>query len=305
MPVFEQGYRRYVGEKSTKSRALIIAWQNVRPRMRWWAWAMLLVLLGPYYLYGVLIFITTVGAGLVGAPPGGVHAAPAVAFEGTSSINPAGVLALVNGASLPLFWELLDHASVAAVIFPAVVGAGLLASDRRTGALQIYFSRPVSRIGYLTGKILAATTFVALTTAIPSLLIWFETLAFGSSVNFTWQTWVAPFAIVGASAIYALWSVALVLSLSSVMSRPAFAGTVAIVIHMMLEGIGAILGHTLDKSWTVLQPSHAIGTLTAPLCGLGVPDWISPVAAFGIGFALPLGLLALVWWRLKAVEVST
>ena len=116
---------------------------------------------------------------------------------------------------------------------------------------------------------------------------------------------IAPFVVVGASAFYALWSVALVLSLSSVMSRPAFAGTVAIVIHLLLETIGAILGHTLDKSWTVLQPSHAIGTLTAPLCGLGVPDWISPVAAIGIGFGLPVALLSIVWWRLKAVEVST
>jgi ABC-type transport system involved in multi-copper enzyme maturation permease subunit len=305
MPVFEQGYRRYVGEKSTKSRAFIIAWQNVRPRMRWWVWALLLVLIGPYYLYGVLIFVTTIGAGLVGGPGPRTAVEPSVAFERTSAVNPATVLALVQGGSLSLYWELLDHASYAAVIFPAVVGAGLLASDRRTGALQIYFSRPVSRLDYLNGKILAATGLVALTTAVPSLLVWIETVAFGSSANFTWQTWVAPFVVVGASAFYALWAVALVLSLSSVMSRPAFAGTVAIVIHVMLEGIGAILGRTLDKSWTVLQPSHAIGTLTAPLCGLGVPDWISPVAAFGIGFVLPIGLLALVWWRIKAVEVST
>jgi hypothetical protein len=55
----------------------------------------------------------------------------------------------------------------------------------------------------------------------------------------------------------------------------------------------------------VLQPSYAIGTLTAPLCGLGIPDWISPVAAFGIAFVLPATLLGLVWWRLRAVEVAT
>jgi ABC-2 type transport system permease protein len=305
VPVFEQGYRRYLGEKSVKSRALPIAWENVRPRMRWWAWAMLLVLLGPYYLYGVLIFVTTVGLGITGG--GGTLPAvpPTVAFEGTSNINPATVMGLVNSGNLTIFWDLLDHAAAASVIFPAIVGAGLLASDRRTGALQIYFSRPVSRLDYLAGKVIAATAFVALVTAVPSILIWIETVAFGSASTFTWKTWIAPFVIVGASAFYALWSVALLLALSSVVNRPAFVGTLAIVIQMTLKVIGEILGATLSKSWSVIVPSRAIGTLTAPLCGLGVPDWISPVAAFGIAFALPLALLTVVWWRLKAVEVAT
>jgi ABC-2 type transport system permease protein len=305
VPVFEQGYRRYAGEKSTRSRAPIIAWQNVRPRMRWSAWALLLVfLLWPYFVYGVFIFASLV-VGIGGGAPPAAASAPTVAFERTSAVNAQAVLGLLQHGSLPLYWELLDHASAWAVIFPAVVGAGLLASDRRTGALQIYFSRPVTRTGYLTGKILAAAAFVSLTTAVPSLLIWIETVAFSSSASLTWQTFVAPLAIVGASALYALWSVALVLACSSVMSRPAFAATVAIVVHLLLEAIGTILGRTLDRSWTVIQPSRAVGTLTAPLFGLGVPDWISPVAAFGIGFALPLALLSLVWWRLQAVEVAT
>jgi hypothetical protein len=307
MPVFEQGYRKYVGERSSGSRVPLIAWENIRPRMKWWGWVLLFLLnFWPYVIYAVLIFMTTLGTSMFGARPVMPQSPPTVVFGNGNGPNPGAVLGLLRGDMLGLVWELLQHASFAAVIFPSVVAAGLLASDRRTGGLQIYFSRPITKLDYMLGKILAATCFVALTTVVPCLLLWIESVAFGSASTFTWRTWVAPLAIVGASAFYALWTVALVLSLSAVMRRPAFVTIVAAFVNLALEMLGEILAEAYrDKAWHVLQPSYALGTLTAPLCGLDVPDWISPVAAIGIGFALPAALLALVWWRLRAVEVAT
>lgn len=307
MPVFEQGYRRYVGERSTGSRIPLIAWENIRPRMKWWGWVLLFLLsFWPYVIYAVLIFMTTLGTTMFGNRAMPPLPPPTVAFASGDGVNPGAVLGLLQGNMLGLVWELLHHASFASVIFPAVVAAGLLASDRRTGGLQIYFSRPVTKLDYMLGKILAAASFVALTTAAPCFLLWIESVAFGSASTFTWKTWIAPLVILGASSFYALWSVALVMSLSAVMRRPAFVTIVAAFVNLALEGLGAILSEAYrDKAWHVLQPSYAIGTLTAPLCGLQIPDWISAPAAFGIAFVLPVTLLALVWWRLRAVEVST
>lgn len=309
MPVFEQGYRRYVGERSRSSRVLPIAWQNIRTRMRWWGWALLglvTLVLGPYGLYSVLIFVTTIGGAMFGRAPVIAATPPTAAFGDGRMINPASILGLLSQSPLGLTWELLDHASFASIIFPAVIASGLLASDRRTGALQIYFSRPVSRLEYLLGKVVACASFVALTTVVPCLVIWFETVAFGSTSSYTWRTWVAPFVIVGASAFYALWTIALVLAFSSLMRRPALVAIVTIFTNLALEGIGKVLAEALgEKSWHVIQPSYAIGTLTAPLCGLTVPDWINPAAALGIGLVLPLALLAFVALRIRAVEVST
>jgi ABC-type transport system involved in multi-copper enzyme maturation permease subunit len=308
MPVFEQGYRKYVGERSRTSRVLPIAWENIRTRMRWWSWALLgitTLMLGPYGLYAVLIFVSTIGGAMFGQAPIAPAAAPTAAW-GTVHFGPGAVLGLLQQRPLGLAWELLDHASHASVIFPAVVASGLLASDRRTGALQIYFSRPVTRMEYLLGKVVACASFVALTTVVPCLVLWAETVAFGSTSSYTWRTWVAPFAIVGASALYALWTVALVLAFSSLMRRPALVAIVAIFTNLALEGIGKVLSLALhDNAWHVIQPSYAIGSLTAPLCGLTVPDWINPVAAICIGLVLPLALLAFVAARLRAVEVST
>ena len=311
MPVFEQGYRKYVGERSRTSRVLPIAWENVRTRMRWWGWAMLgisTLILGPYGLYAVLIFVSTIGSSMFGGGAISPVAPPTVAFgEGGMAGGMAGmVLGLLQQSPMGLAWQLLFSASYASVIFPAVVASGLLASDRRTGALQIYFSRPVSRLEYLLGKIVACSSFVALTTVIPCLLLWLETVAFGSTSSYTWRTWIAPFAIVGASAFYALWTVALVLAYSSLIRWPALVAVLAIFTNLALEGVGKVLSMALhDKAWHVIQPSYAIGTLTAPLCGLSVPDWINPAAALGIGLVLPLALLAFVAARIRAVEVAT
>src|SRR5690606_23011080 len=38
----------------------------------------------------------------------------------------------------------------------AMVAAGLVAEDRRTGAMELYFSRPLRRHDYVAGKLLAA-----------------------------------------------------------------------------------------------------------------------------------------------------
>jgi hypothetical protein len=310
MPVFEQGYRRYVGERSTRNPALAIAWANVRTRLRWWLWVVLFFLLFfPYVVFAGIIFVATLGAGLTGSPPPAAIPTSGVAFE-SLSIGPGQFLGIMQGGSLKLFWDVLHASTFASVAVPAVMCSGLLASDRRTGALQIYFARPVTRRDYLVAKAAAATFFVALTTAIPALLLWGETVAFGATSTFTWRTWVAPFAILGASAFHALWSVSTVLFFSSLMRRPIVAAIATVASFLVLEGIGGILAqamrsHGLGRGWHVIGPSFSIGTMTAPLFGVDIPKWINAPLAGGLAVGVPLVLLWIVWRRLKAVEVAT
>jgi ABC-type transport system involved in multi-copper enzyme maturation permease subunit len=306
MPVFEQGYRRYVGERSTGSRVLPIAWENVRPRMRWWCWLLLFALsFAPYLLHAVFIFISTIGAAMFGESPMAAVPVSNEAFGNESQFSPQAVLGVLQGNPFRLHWNLLQYSASSAVVFTSVVGAGLLASDRRTGGLQIYFSRPVSLQDYLLGKIVAACAIHSLITIVPCFLLWLESIALAPVSSFTWRTWVAPLSLAGTSTLYALWTVSLLLFFSSAMRRPAFVAIATIFVHGALEVVGEVLANTLDKSWHVIQPRYATGTLTAPLCGVTIPGWIDPVAAFGIGFVLPLALLGFAAWRVRAVEVST
>jgi len=54
----------------------------------------------------------------------------------------------------------------------AMVGAGLVAEDRRTGAMELYFSRPLRRRDYVAGKLLAAGLVPVGTLVVPFVLLW-------------------------------------------------------------------------------------------------------------------------------------
>jgi ABC-type transport system involved in multi-copper enzyme maturation permease subunit len=304
MPVYEQGYRRYTGTTSSGSRALAIAWENIRPLLRWWVWALLFVLgAWPYLFYFVIIFLKAYGLGGIGSHTR-ADITGEIAFEHRGS--PDNILAMLQSDSMGMFWHILDSASYASLILPAVVCAGLLASDRRTGALQIYFARPVTRLDYLLGKVIAGAFFVAITTALPCLVLWIEDVSMGAAASFTWRTWVTPLSIIGASAVYALWTISVVLALSAVMKRPGFVAIVSIFLVLLLEAIGGILKESFhERAWFTMRPTYAIGTVTAPLFGLGLPGWINVTVAYLIALGLPAALLTFVWWRVRAVEVVT
>ena len=57
-------------------------------------------------------------------------------------------------------------------ILLAVVGAGLVADDRRTRAFELYFSRPLSGRDYILGKLLVAITVPVATIVVPFVFLW-------------------------------------------------------------------------------------------------------------------------------------
>ncbi len=315
MPIFEQGYRAYHGELSRGSRALAIAWENVRPRLDWRVWVLLLLLLlWPYFFYGILVFAVTVGPQLFGGAAPTLGTAPQVAFESVGRNFGGSITAMVSGANSSLYWEVLHHGSlIATLIIPAIACAGILASDRRTGALQIYFARPVTRWEYLLGKVLATSFFVALTTAIPALLLWLESMLFNPAGAASVSTWMAPLAILGASAVYAYWTSAVVLAFSASLRRPVVAGLLVIFGQYVAEILGTVIAESFrdpsdpvaGKAWQVLRPSYALGGLTAPLFGLQIPEWMNLGVMFGIALGIPTLLFVYVTWRVRAVEVVT
>jgi len=304
MPVFEQGYRPYVGPRTSRPRAFAIAAENIRPRLRWWVWLLMFFLLFiPLAFYSAGTIVTALGGNWGGAQAAaGQHRTVAFTAGGAG----AAFLETLKGQSLAIYWHFLNGISWQTVMIPAVACSGLFAADRRTGALQIYFARPVSRLDYLTGKLLAGAFFVALSTAVPSLLLWILNVALGTTAGIGWSTWIAPFSIVAASAFYALWTLGLVLFFSSIMRRPAFVALTAVFVHMILEGMGLILSESFnDPSWTVIQPSRAVGTVTTALFDVDLPPWMNVPTAAAIGVGVPLVLLAIAWSRVRAVEVST
>jgi len=301
MPVFELGYRRYEGEISRRSPVPAMAWQGIRPRLRWWIWVLMFFLLfWPYIVWGVLIFIVLV---MNPATPS-MGQLPTEAFDQFGA-NPALAVAYIKSGSPYMFWELMHSSALANTVIPAVSCAGVLARDRTSGAMQIYFARPVSRLQYLLSKVLTVSAFSVIVTTLPTLIVWAECCMLGE-FDYILQTWTVPFRVIAAAAIYAFWTTSLVLALSATFRRPVLIGIAGIFSFLLLAAVARITSYNLtDKTFRIINPEVALGGVTAPIFGIDLPDWLAtpwlPLAGIGV----PLLLMAYVWHRVRVVEVST
>ena len=309
MPIFEQGYRTYDHELSRRSRVLAIAWENIRTRFRWWIWLLLaFAWLFPWLLYGILMFVFTAGRALMGMPAVAPVTAPSVAFEDKNvDLEMVGqLMGAGSGDSLYIFWDAMQNASLWNLMVPAVACAGILAADRRTGALQIYFARPITALDYMLSKLLATAAFGTAVTGVPALLLWVEACLFSPDSGYILKTWMAPFSILAATTFYALWASAFVLALSSAFKRPVFVGIAMLVIYLMLVATSVVFEETLnDQVWRVLRPGYLLGCLTAPFFGMGIADYLRTPWLIVLGLFLPAGLLGFAWFRMRSVEVAT
>jgi ABC-type transport system involved in multi-copper enzyme maturation permease subunit len=275
--------------------------------MRWWVWLALVAsgLFSPYIIHAVVAFLA-LSLGVANIRPA---TAPTEAFAALGTpLEPNRFVSAISQNSGALFWEVMNDSFTWwwPVVLPAIACAGILAADRKTGALQVYLARPVSRIDYLAGKVLAVTAFFGLVHTAPALLLWIECAALQTSFEFIAATWYVPLSIVSSSALYALWVSAVILFFSSLLSRPLVAGISAIFTYGILQGLGTTLAEALeDKWWSWIMPSRAIGAVTAPFFFLGLPDWVPAELCAAHAFGVPLLAYWFVVRRLRAVEVVT
>lgn len=309
MPVFEQGYRRFDGELSRKNRVIPMVMENVRTRVRWWTWLLLLFSsVWPWVIFGAVTFFFTMLPKMTGSAPivpAGI-AMPTMAYETGTNLDGKVLISMLQGGSPYLFWDALQWSTLWALVMPAICCAGILASDRRTGALQIYFARPVTRQDYLFSKFLTVAMFTLMVTAVPAMLLWFEACLFSPNSKFVIDTWFVPLAIIGSGCVYATWNASIVLALSSYMKRPVLVAIMGLVAWLTLAAVGGIMAETTDnRTWSILVPQVLMGGLTAPMFGLDLPEWLQSPWLLIYGGGLPAALLGLVWYRTKAIEVHT
>jgi ABC-type transport system involved in multi-copper enzyme maturation permease subunit len=78
-------------------------------------------------------------------------------------------------------------------------GAGLISDDLRSNALQLYFSRPISRRDYLLGKASVLVFFLSLLTLIPGIVFILMKLLFAGNLNFLFRYPLLPLSIIAYS----------------------------------------------------------------------------------------------------------
>src|SRR5580704_10786813 len=144
MPIHDQGYRRYGGDKArTGSGWIVIARAGVRTMLEKKQFlALLLVSWIPFIVRVVQIYLA-------------------------ANVPQARELLAVKADT---FRQFLDQQETFVFFVTVYAGAGLIANDRRANALQIYLSKPLTRGEYIFGKLAVLMTFLILITWVPAML---------------------------------------------------------------------------------------------------------------------------------------
>lgn len=232
MPIHDQSYRRYSGEK----RPVASAWTVI-------ARAGLMSFLSRRAFLGLLIIAWI---------PFIVRASQL--FLASNFSQAATFLA----PSAQTFRDFLGQQGIFVFLITVYVGAGLIANDRRANALQLYLSKPVTRAEYILGKMTVLATFLLGVTWLPAILLLMLQIAFSGNFSFL----KANSSIVASVTLYCLLVVIVITfgmtALSSLSRSSRFVGILfagmLIFSDAMFNALRFITGSTAI-SWVSIQAS--------------------------------------------------
>ncbi|HEX3702502.1 MAG TPA: hypothetical protein VHU82_04175 [Vicinamibacterales bacterium] len=197
MPIHDQGYRRYGGGRAPRGRSwAVIAAAGVRTFLaKRMFLGLLLISWAPFFVRAVQIYLA---ANL-----------PQAAF-----LKP----------TAETFRQFLDQQEIFVFFVTVYVGAGLIANDRRANALQIYLSKPLTRVEYIFGKMIILMAFLLLVTWVPAMVLLIVQIAFAGNFTFLQSNFFLFPAITVFSFISVTMVSASMLALSSLSNSSRYVG---------------------------------------------------------------------------------
>ncbi|HZM94010.1 MAG TPA: ABC transporter permease subunit [Vicinamibacterales bacterium] len=278
MPIHDQGYQRYQGQRVPVGRAwwtmarmhLITAFKR--------RWFLLLVFAGWARFLGYAAFYII----------GPVFIPQMASFAQT---NPQTFRNFLNGQGFFVF------------LITIVLG-GLIADDRRANALQLYLSKPVTRIEYILGKAAPLLILILGLTLVPALCLILLQIVFSGSVSFLANNLFLLPAITLASLVRALLSTFMILALSSLSKSRRFVAIMyAGIIFFTLAMQQVLRAITGSRAWAAIAPSNMMDVFTDWIFRVRTPQ---PVPVY-VAVLVIVGLIALSAWilerRVRPVEI--
>lgn len=305
MPVYEQGYRHFEGERSVRLlRFAPIAANGFRLAMRSKFFLSLVVFPSQIaFVVGVVIVYVF------------FQRAPAILAEmGQKSFSNILLMAeFQSQIGPPLYWTLL---TVQTGLFVPIVGAmlagRLIAADAQSNALEVYFSRPITRFDYAFGKFLTAFGFLLYVTIVPPVGVWGVACLLAPDGSYFEATRSMGAGLALNAILVSSVSAVLLLGLSSASKKPRFAAALWIgamifshvASQILLEAVrlpGAYLV-SVFHNFQVLGYPLVSETLSGQIIRNRVP-LPSPAACWSVLGAIVIVSLFLFVRRLRAVEI--
>lgn len=170
---------------------------------------------------------------------------------------------------------------ITAMVITVAVAPALISRDLRSKAYLIYFSKPITKLDYLLGKVGVIGGYLAWFTLVPSLLIYVLSIVFAPNADALSQTISVVPSIVSAALITILpiTAVSLLLSSSTKDERIATFAWVAVCFggHIAESTLSNVPGFEGDAWVALLSPFQAIraaigAVFDPPVVGMGVAE---------------------------------
>ena len=197
MPIHDQSYRRYGGNREAPGAAwLVIARIGIKAALskRLFLW----VMLGAWSQFFVRSVIFYLSAN----------------FPSMDILAP----------SVQTFRQFFEIQWIFVFFVTVYVGSGLIANDRRSHAIQNYLSKPRTRVEYVTGKLGVLVFFLLGVTLLPALALLLVQVMFSASLSFVAENLFLLPAITLYALVQVLLAALSILALSSLSNSARYAG---------------------------------------------------------------------------------
>jgi ABC-2 type transport system permease protein len=279
MPIHDQSYRRYGGGKTSPGRAwTVIAWAGIVNMLRKRAFMGLLIFAWlPFVVRAVQIYVST-------------------NFPQVAMLAP----------TADTFRQFLEQQDFFVFIITIYVGAGLIASDRRANALQIYLSKPLMRSEYIAGKAMVLIVFLTLVTFVPAILLLMLQVMFAGSFEFLKKNAFLFPAITVGSMLQVLVASFTMLALSSLSKSSRYVGILyAGIIFFTAAIFGAMYAITGDSSLSWLSVTASLSQVVDVVFRVK-PRYLTPwPVSLTVIIALIVLSISVLERRVRGVEVVT
>jgi ABC-2 type transport system permease protein len=235
MPIHDQSYRRYKGDRAPRGRTwTVIAAAGIRNMIGKRPFlALLLVAWLPFLVRAVQFYIAT-------------------NFPQASMIAP----------TAETFRQFVEQQGAFGFFVTIFTGAGLIANDLRANALQIYLSKPMGRGEYIAGKFAVLACFLLLVTFLPAMMLLLVQIVLAGSFTFlTANLFLIP-AIVVYTFIETFVLAMIMLALSSMTKSSRFVGIMfAGMYFFTLAMFQAVRGVTHSSMLSWMSPTACLEQL--------------------------------------------
>jgi ABC-2 type transport system permease protein len=281
MPIYDQGYRRYVGRSPLH-------------RVRFWP----ITREGLSLLLAKRLFVLLLFASLLPAIVGTLLVYIYTRFP------EAGRLLPIDGQ---LFGAVLKYQMLFGILLSLFGASGAIAHDLRSGAMLVYLSRPLTKRDYVLGKIGVPFTLNLAAMLVPGLLLYTSAIGLAPEQYLRWRLWwIAP-AIVAYSVAAGLAISLVTLALSSLTKSARVAGIGFAALFVGLEMMRLVLQFGFNhREAVVLSVWADLKALGVALFAVQDPQleiaWYWPLLVLA---AASLACLAVIRSRVRAVEIVT